>query len=90
MERPKRLSIAVFACAVLCLSPYGPLPHGIVCAKDGKEVISVEKDKDKTSYVIRSNNDNTEKDEKDKAWEMLDHVIIDTRGHHGEGPDNHR
>lgn len=81
----KSLSTCAFLSAALCL-----LTWTTVIAKDGKDTISVERDKDKTSYVIRGSDDNTEKEDKDRAWEMLDRVIIDTRGRHGEGPDNHR
>lgn len=85
MGRPKWLLIGAFACAAFC-----SLPLGTVHAKDGNEVISVEKDKDKTSYIIRGSNEDTEKEQTDRAWEMLDRAIIDTRGCHGKGPDNHR
>ena len=71
--------------AVFCF-----LPRTTIGAEDAKEVISVERDKDKTSYVIRSNNDGDVEDQTDKAWEMLDNVYIDTRGRDGEGADNHR
>jgi hypothetical protein len=74
-----------FLSAALCL-----LTWTAVMAKDQKDTIAVERDKDKTSYVIRGSNDSAEKEDKDRAWEMLDRVIIDTRGRHGEGPDNHR
>jgi len=70
---------------------------GVLCpsgrsfgAEETNSTISVEQDKDKTTYIIRGSDKDTQKEEADKAWEMLQHVIIDTRGRHGTGPDNNR
>ena len=70
---------------------------GVLCpsgrslgAEETNSTISVEQDKDKTTYIIRSSDKDTQKEEADKAWEMLHHVIVDTRGPHGTGPDNNR
>lgn len=54
---PKRLPAGAFSVAAPCRTPsFTP--------KTGKDVVSVEKDKEKTSCLIRSANDNTEKDHK--------------------------
>jgi hypothetical protein len=84
---------ALFFAGVLVSGLFFVLSCGPVrAAADEKEKISVERDKEKTSYVIRSSSEDAkEKEQREKAWEMLDHVIIDTRGSNGgKGPDNHR
>jgi len=52
--------------------------------------MDVQRDKDKTVYRIGNSDKDREKDDADKAWQMLDNVIIDTRGAHGKGPNNNR
>jgi hypothetical protein len=74
----------VAASGVLC-------PSGrSLAAGETNSTISVEQDKDKTTYVIRGSDKDTQKEETDKVWDMLHHVIVDTRGRHGTGPDNNR
>ena len=70
---------------------------GVLCsagrslaAEETNSTISVEQDRDKTTYVIRGRDKDTQKEETDKAWDMLHHVTVDTRGRHGTGPDNNR
>jgi hypothetical protein len=52
--------------------------------------ITVEREKEKTVYSIGSTDKNSTRDDADKAWEMFNNVIIDTRGSHGKGPNNNR
>ncbi len=54
-------------------------------------VLDVQKDKDKTVYTIGARPANTGKDDTDRAWGMLNNMVIDNgRGAHGKGPNNNR
>ncbi len=53
-------------------------------------VLDVQRDKEKTVYRIGSRPVDTRKDDTDRAWDMLNNVIIDARGAHGKRPDNNR
>jgi hypothetical protein len=52
--------------------------------------LGVQRDKDKTVYTIGARSRGTRRDETDRAWDMLNNVVIDARGAHGKGPDNNR
>ncbi len=52
--------------------------------------IDVQRDSDKTVYSIGGSPRNSGKTDKDRSWDMLNNVLIDTRGAHGKRPDNSR
>jgi hypothetical protein len=78
------LVMIVAASGVLCS------PGLSLAAEEGNSAISVERDKEKTTYIIRGCDKERQKEETDRVWDMLHHVIVDTRGRHGTGPDNNR
>jgi len=54
-----------------------------------EESLDIKKEKDSTVYTIGSSPEQKDED-KDKAWEMLKNIRIDTRGEDGKGPDTRR
>jgi len=77
-------AFVILASVCLCF----PLP---LWAHDPeKSAITLEKDVDKTVYTIGPNERDTTKEDKDKAWEMLQGVVIDSRGSRGKGSDHNR
>jgi hypothetical protein len=52
--------------------------------------ITLERDKDKTVYTIGPGDREQIKQDADKAWDMLNNVVIESRGSRGKGPDNNR
>ena len=52
--------------------------------------LDVQRDKEKTVYSIGSSDRDSGKEDADRAWQMLNNMMIDTRGAHGKGPDNNR
>jgi hypothetical protein len=53
-------------------------------------VLDVQRDKDKTVYTIGARPGDARRDDADRAWNMLNNVVIDARGAHGKRPDNNR
>lgn len=72
----------------LAAGPYGP--EGGSQAQAGSPTLDVQRDRDKTVYTTGSTPRDNGRNDKDRAWEMLNNVIIDSRGAHGKRPDNNR
>ncbi|OPY73159.1 MAG: hypothetical protein A4E63_01019 [Syntrophorhabdus sp. PtaU1.Bin050] len=57
----------------------------------GEDKIRVERQKDKTVYIIDSEKDEGKSDDKAQSWEMLrDMTVIEKRGLSGKGQDHNR
>lgn len=52
--------------------------------------LDVQRDKEKTVYSIGTSDRDSRKDDSDRAWQMLNNMMIDNRGTRGKGPDNNR
>jgi hypothetical protein len=85
------VQLIFLACAFLGLAPasttFGAGPDG---QPPPQSALDVQRDKDKTVYTIGARPRDKRRDDADRAWDMLNNVIIDTRGSHGKGSDNNR
>jgi hypothetical protein len=90
--RLRAVQLIFLACAFLGLAP-AAATYG---AETGSQppaqppVLGVQRDKDKTVYTIGARPWDTRRDDTDRAWDMLNNVVIDARGAHGKGPNNNR
>jgi len=90
--RMSSVQVIFLACAFLGLAPaaatYGAGPGSQPPAQPS--VLDVQRDKEKTVYTIGARPGDTRRDDTDRAWDMLNNVVIDARGAHGKGPNNNR
>jgi hypothetical protein len=54
------------------------------------QMLDVREDRDKTVYTIGPSPAGSGRDDTDRAWDMLNNVVIDARGTNGQRPDNYR
>ncbi|OPX98321.1 MAG: hypothetical protein A4E62_02380 [Syntrophorhabdus sp. PtaU1.Bin002] len=80
----------LFAVVIVCLvlsAFFNMLPLSVY----GEDKIRVERQKDKTVYIIDSEKDEDKSDDKARSWEMLrDMTVIEKRGLSGKGQDHNR
>ena len=91
--RSRTVQLIFLACAFLGLAPaaatYGA-EAGDSQPPAQPPVLDVQRDKEKTVYTIGARPRDTGKDDTDRAWDMLNNMVIDARGAHGKRPDNNR
>ena len=90
--RSRTVQLIFLACVFLGLAPaaatYGAGAGSQPPAQP--PVLDVQRDKDKTVYTIGARPGDARRDDADRAWNMLNNVVIDARGAHGKRPDNNR
>jgi len=90
--RLRTVQVIFLACVFLGLAP-AAATHGAGADSQPPAqppVLDVQRDKDKTVYTIGARHGDIRRDDTDKAWDMLNNVVIDARGAHGKGPNNNR
>lgn len=78
-----------FKSSVLTLLLMSGIHAAFLTHARAEESLDIKKEKDRTVYTIGSSPEQKDED-KDKAWEMLKNILIDTRGEDGKGPDTRR
>lgn len=79
----------ILRCSVLILLLMSGIHAAFLTHACAEEQLDIKKEKDRTVYTIGSSPEQKDED-KDKAWEMLKNIRIDTRGEDGKGPDTRR
>lgn len=79
----------ILRCSVLILLLMSGIHAAFLTHARAEESLDIKKEKDRTVYTIGSSPEQKDED-KDKAWEMLKNIRIDTRGEDGKGPDTRR
>jgi hypothetical protein len=84
----KSVAVAFFPAIVLVLAVLLPLCFAV---EDSGSSLQVEKSKEATIYTIGpAKESEADKEEKERAWRMLENIRVDTRGEDGEGSNNNR
>jgi hypothetical protein len=66
------------------------LPSFRAYGVESESSITLERDKDKTVYTIGPGDKEQIRQDTDKAWDMLNNVVIESRGSLGKRPHNNR